>query len=123
MRKPDLAGIAVRPGPRSESPPTGQGAPADNAHVVEALNALLSLPAAVAQLQVEVAHLRAEVRALQAGDPEQMLTTEDAAKLMGMTTGALHAAAARGRFPAKRIGRRLRFRRGDLLSSGRIHVR
>jgi excisionase family DNA binding protein len=83
-----------------------------------ALTALVLLPDQVTLLQARVHQLEEEVRRLQLGDPEQRLDTEQAAALLGMTTGALRAAAARGIAPAIRLGRRLRFRRGDLLAWG-----
>lgn len=53
----------------------------------------------------------------QHGDPDALLDAEDAARLLGMSPAALRRAAERGRFPVAtvRIGRRLRWRRGDLL--------
>lgn len=52
----------------------------------------------------------------QHGDPDALLDAEDAARLLGMSPAALRRAAERGRFPVAtvRIGRRLRWRRGDL---------
>lgn len=59
----------------------------------------------------EVAHLHSH------GSPDDLLTAEQVAALVGMSPGALRRAAERGRFPVKpvRLGRRLRWRRGDLL--------
>ena len=53
----------------------------------------------------------------QHGDPEALLDAADAARLLGMSPAALRRAAERGRFPVPpmRVGRRLRWRRGDLL--------
>jgi excisionase family DNA binding protein len=48
-------------------------------------------------------------------NPGQLLTADEAATLVGMTPSALRRAAERGTIPCRRIGRRLRFRRGDLL--------
>jgi helix-turn-helix protein len=49
-------------------------------------------------------------------NPGQLLTTEEAAPLIGMTPSALRRAAERGTIPCRRIGRRLR--RGDGSASG-----
>lgn len=53
----------------------------------------------------------------QHGDPDALLDAEDAARLLGMSPAALRRAAERGRFqvPPLRLGRRLRWRRGDLI--------
>lgn len=48
------------------------------------------------------------------GDPDRLVGVEEAAHRLGMTLAALRKAAARGTIPAKRVGRRLRFRVGDL---------
>jgi excisionase family DNA binding protein len=50
-------------------------------------------------------------------NPDQLLPVKEAAALLGMTPAALRQAAARGTIPWRRIGRRLRFRRGDLLGT------
>ncbi len=51
------------------------------------------------------------------GDPDTLINAEEAARLLGMSPAALRRAAERGRFsvPPIRIGRRLRWRRGDLV--------
>lgn len=53
----------------------------------------------------------------QHGDPDALLNAADAARLLGMSPAALRRAAERGRFPVPpmRVGRRLRWRRGDLI--------
>lgn len=58
----------------------------------------------------------AELRTGDAGD--ELIDTEQAAKLLGTTAGALRRSAERGRAPVEpvRVGRRLRWRRADLLS-------
>ena len=67
--------------------------------------------------------VREEVPAATHGDPDELLDAEQAAKLVGMTPAALRRAAERGTFPvdALRIGRRLRWRRGDLVALRRQH--
>lgn len=62
--------------------------------------------------------VRDELAAFQQhGDPDALLDAEDAARLLGMSPAALRRAAERGRFPVPpmRLGRRLRWRRGDLI--------
>jgi hypothetical protein len=51
-------------------------------------------------------------------DPDELLTAEAAAKLLGLTPAALRRASERGRAPVKplHLGRRLRWRRGDLVA-------
>ncbi len=63
--------------------------------------------------------LREEVPRLVSGDPDQLLDAEQAAALIGMSPSALRRATERGRFPVEpvRIGRRLRWRRGDIVSA------
>jgi excisionase family DNA binding protein len=89
---------------------------------------LAELPLAVRELQAkvevladQVETLREEIAALRAGDPEQLLTTEQAAKLLGRSVGSTRKAAERGALLTVRVGsgRRLRFRRGDLLAHSR----
>lgn len=62
--------------------------------------------------------LREEVPRLVSLDPDQLLDAEQTAGLVGMSPSALRRAAERGRFPVEpvRIGRRLRWRRGDIVS-------
>lgn len=81
--------------------------------------ALVCLPVAVERLQARVERLEQAVEVLRQGDPDQLLDTEQAAELLGMSEAAVRQAARRGTLPAEYRGRRLRFRRGALLSSGR----
>jgi len=64
--------------------------------------------------------VREEVhRASRAGDPDELLDANHAAKLLGLTAAALRRAAERGQgvVPCVRgLGRRLRWRRGDILA-------
>ncbi len=46
---------------------------------------------------------------------EELLTAEDAAKLLHMSVPALRKAVERGQVACVRIGRRVRFRRSDLI--------
>jgi excisionase family DNA binding protein len=52
-------------------------------------------------------------------DPEQLVDTDDAAKRLAMSVGAVRKAVERGKLPVRRIGRRVRFRLGDLLELAR----
>lgn len=47
---------------------------------------------------------------------DQLLTASEAAALLGMTERAVRQAAYRGSLPSVQVGRRLRFRRSELLS-------
>jgi excisionase family DNA binding protein len=61
------------------------------------------------QLQAEVRELRGERRAAQ-----PLLSTEEAAAHLRVTSGALLKRVERGQIPGIRLGRRWRFRRRDL---------
>lgn len=51
---------------------------------------------------------------------DELVDVEGAAAILDMTEGALRKAVERGQIPHQRVGKRLRFRRSDLLtSSGR----
>lgn len=63
--------------------------------------------------------VRQELPNASQGDPDQLLSVDDAAALFGMTPGALRKAAARGSIKGIRVGRRLRFRRSELLACDR----
>jgi hypothetical protein len=52
-----------------------------------------------------------------ANDVEDLLDARGAAAFLGMTPGALRMAVYRGTISCVRIGRRLRFRRADLVAS------
>jgi excisionase family DNA binding protein len=68
--------------------------------------------------------VRQELPHVTQGDPDQLLDAEQAATLLGMSVGALRKAAARGTIKSVRVGRRLRFRRAELLAlAGEPHVR
>jgi hypothetical protein len=77
------------------------------------LETLAALPEEVAKLRARVAEL--EARATQTADDGSLLNAKDAAALLQMTTVALRQAAYRGAIPCVRIGRRLRFRRSELM--------
>jgi hypothetical protein len=64
--------------------------------------------------------VREELGSFSGHDPEELLDAHQAAKLLGTTPGALRRACERGRGPAQpvRIGRRLRWRRRDLVQLG-----
>lgn len=46
---------------------------------------------------------------------DELLDVEGAAAMLDMTEGALRKAVERGQVPCQRVGKRLRFRRADLL--------
>lgn len=70
---------------------------------------LLALEAILQELRL----LRQDLRGFSpVGD---YMTSAEAAQLLGITPHALRAAAARGAIPHTRIGRRLRFKRADLV--------
>ena len=55
---------------------------------------------------------------------DELLNVEGAAAVLDMTEGALRKAVERGQVPCQRVGKRLRFRRMDLLAgSQRTTVR
>ena len=78
---------------------------------------LAKLPAVLEELRGEVDALRAELARLKvAGERDDLLDVNAAARLLGMTPAALRQAVYRRTMPALRVGRRLRFRRDDLLA-------
>jgi excisionase family DNA binding protein len=54
-----------------------------------------------------------------AGMGDDILDVPRAARLLGMTSSAVSKAAWRGTLPCIRIGRRVRFRRSELIAGGR----
>jgi excisionase family DNA binding protein len=48
-------------------------------------------------------------------EADRLISAKEAALLLGMTERAVRQAAHRGTLPAVHLGRRLRFKRGDLL--------
>ena len=53
-------------------------------------------------------------------DPDRLISVEQAAGILGMSVNAVRKAAQRRTLPVQRIGRRLRFRLGDLLLIGTV---
>ena len=51
-------------------------------------------------------------------DPQQLVGADEAGRRLGMSASAVRKAAERGTLPCHRIGRRLRFRVGDLRAIG-----
>lgn len=51
-------------------------------------------------------------------DPDELIDVAAAGELVGKTPAAVRKAAQRGVLPCRRVGRTLRFRRGDLLALG-----
>jgi excisionase family DNA binding protein len=84
--------------------------------LVAHLQELSRLPAVVLQLRREVEALRAEIERSKATPSGNLLDVNAAASLLSMTPRALRQAVYRRTIPAIRLGRRLRFRREDLLS-------
>ena len=91
--------------------------------VTERLAALIGLASVVARLAARLERLEKELEILRRGDPDQLLGTEQAAQLLGMSEAAVRQAARRGSLPAEHRGRSLRFRRGALLASTGIQRR
>jgi hypothetical protein len=56
-----------------------------------------------------------EIAPAPANDVEDLLDARAAAVFLGMTPAALRMAVYRGTIPCLRVGRRLRFRRSDLV--------
>ena len=83
--------------------------------VVARVLELATLPAAVIQLRRQILELRAEIERSKTTRTGGLLDVPAAATLLHMTPAALRQAVHRGTIPAIRIGRRLRFRREDLL--------
>jgi hypothetical protein len=50
---------------------------------------------------------------------DELVDVERAAAMLDMTAGALRKAVERGQVPCQRVGKRLRFRRTDLLRESR----
>lgn len=73
---------------------------------------LAALPARVADLEREIQELKA---LLVSRPPEALLDTEAAAKLLGVSPGALRMSVQRGSVPCVRFGRSLRFRASELV--------
>jgi hypothetical protein len=84
--------------------------------LADRLVALLDLPTAVRELSGRVAALENVVRLMHCQDGEQLLDVAGAAALLHMTPPAVRQAAYRGTLPGLHLGRRLRFRRADLLA-------
>lgn len=86
---------------------------------VRLVTGLPALYARVAALENENERLHGALAVLREGDPDQLLTTTAAAELLGRSEPAIRQAARRGKVPAVRIGRLLRFKRSDLLKLAR----
>ena len=50
---------------------------------------------------------------------DELIDVEGAAAMLDMTEGALRKAVERGQVPCQRVGKRLRFRRSDLMRDSR----
>ncbi len=83
--------------------------------MAQALADILDLPARMSEMERTLTRLVLQMAEL-AGDDKDLLTAEQAAEFLGMTTQAVRRAATRGTIPAVRLGRRLRFERAALRS-------
>ena len=86
----------------------------DITNLSDAFGALAELPGAVEDLRQRIAELESRLTTSPANDT--LLDTAGAAKLLAMTPEAVRQAAYRGTIPCVRVGRRLRFRRSELLA-------
>jgi hypothetical protein len=91
-------------------------ATAPSSDLVSQLLELAKLPAAVAELRRQLDALRGELDRNKVSDSGPLLDVDGAALLLGMTPAALRQAVYRGTLRPIRLGRRLRFRREDLLA-------
>jgi excisionase family DNA binding protein len=87
---------------------------ADTNSLGNAFGALAELPEVVEELRQRIVELESRLTAPPANDT--LLDTAGAAKLLAMTPEAVRQAAYRGTIPCVRVGRRLRFRRSELLA-------
>lgn len=78
------------------------------------LVAALASPSVVAMLEALIRRVVREELAY-AGVGDEILDVARAASLLGMTQAAIGKAVQRGTLPCLRLGRRLRFRRSDLV--------
>ena len=62
--------------------------------------------------------VRDELARLPTRDPDALVSVADAARILGLSEGSVRARTLRGTLPARRIGRTLRYRVGDLLRLG-----
>jgi excisionase family DNA binding protein len=86
----------------------------DTSNLSDAFGALAELPEVVEDLRQRIVELESRLLAPPANDT--LLDTAGAAKLLAMTPEAVRQAAYRGTIPCVRVGRRLRFRRSELLA-------
>lgn len=77
------------------------------------LEKLAELPALISALSDRIVTLEAKLAP--SSEPEQLLTAVEAAKLLSLSVAAIRQAAYRGTIPCVRVGRRLRFKRSELL--------
>jgi excisionase family DNA binding protein len=86
------------------------------------LAAALAAPSVVAALEQLIRRVVRE-ELVAAGVGEELLDASSAARLLGTTPTAVSKAAWRGTLPSVRFGRRVRFRRSDLIAPGQQHAR
>jgi hypothetical protein len=95
--------------------PSVVNTPEAAADLMSQLLELTRLPAIVTELRRELEALRTQVELAKGSASEPLVDIDGAANLLGMTPAALRQAVYRGTVRPVRIGRRLRFRRDDLL--------
>lgn len=76
---------------------------------------LATLPDVVRSLQARVAELETKLQPL---PMTELVDATEAGRLLGMSAGAVRAAARRGTIPAIKVGRRVRFSREALAEIG-----
>lgn len=86
------------------------------------LAAALGAPSVIRALEELVRRVVRE-ELVHAGIGDDMLDVPRAANLLGMTAAAVSKAASRGTLPCVRVGRRLRFRRADLIARSGTRAR
>lgn len=62
--------------------------------------------------------VRRELLALGHRDPDRLVGVTEAAEILSLTEKAVRKRVERGKLPARRVGRSVRFRLGDLIALG-----
>jgi excisionase family DNA binding protein len=75
---------------------------------------LANLPALVRSMQARLTELETK---LQPAPATELVDAVEAGRLLGMSAGAIRAAARRGTIPAVKVGRRVRFSRAALATT------
>ena len=85
------------------------------AATLSALADVIALPGQLEELKERVRILEARLASLEANPTEQLLNAQGAGELLSMTPAAVLQAYRRGDLPGIKMGRRVRFRRSDLV--------